>query len=181
MGSEMCIRDRFVAAMHQQASEHKGGDEDQGMLRALLTDKFKLAAHFENRTLPAYDLVVDSSGPKLQEVDGIRIMRLEPNGLISQGTPIDLLAVQLSWRVGRPIVDKTGLKGSYAFTLHWTPDADEISRMRAAGGPVTEPAADANAPSLFTALQEQLGLKLEPHTEPVHVLVIDHAETPSEN
>ena len=171
----------FVAAMHQQASEHKGGDEDQGMLRALLTDKFKLAAHFENRTLPAYDLVVDSSGPKLQEVDGIRIMRLEPNGLISQGTPIDLLAVQLSWRVGRPIVDKTGLKGSYAFTLHWTPDADEISRMRAAGGPVTEPAADANAPSLFTALQEQLGLKLEPHTEPVHVLVIDHAETPSEN
>ena len=164
----------FVAAMHKQMAEHNSGD-----LKALLADQFKLVVHSEERTLPAYDLVVDSGGPKLQPVDGIRVMHMEPGQLVSQGTPIDLLAAQLSSRLGRPIVDKTGLKASYAFNLRWTPDPSEQERMKAAGEPVPEAAAESNGPSLFTALQQQLGLKLEPHTEPVQVLVIDHAESPS--
>jgi uncharacterized protein (TIGR03435 family) len=166
-----------VAAMHKQMAEHNSGD-----LKALLADKFKLAVHSENRILPAYDLVVDSDSPKLQEVDGIRIMHMEPGQLISQGTPIDLFAVQLSLRLGRPVVDKTGLKGSYAFNLHWTPASDELERMKQGGEDQAVPqTADPNGPSLFIALQEQLGLKLEPQTEPVQVLVIDHAEVPAEN
>ncbi len=166
-----------VAAMHKQMAEHNSGD-----LKVLLADKFKLAVHSENRILPAYDLVVDSGHPKLQEVDGIRIMHMEPGQLISQGTPIDLFAVQLSMRLGRPVVDKTGLKGSYAFNLHWTPASDELERMKQGGEQQDVPqTADPNGPSLFTALQEQLGLKLEPQTEPVQVLVIDHAEVPAEN
>ena len=96
-----------VAAMHKQMAEHNSGD-----LKVLLADKFKLAVHSETRILPAFDLVVDSGVPKLQEVDGVRIMHMEPGQLISQGTPIDLFAVQLSMRLGRPVVDKTGLKGS---------------------------------------------------------------------
>jgi uncharacterized protein (TIGR03435 family) len=165
-----------VAAMHKQMAEHNGGD-----LKVLLADKFKLAVHSEDRILPAYDLVVDSGDPKLQEVDGIRIMHMEPGQLISQGTPIDLFAVQLSMRLGRPVVDKTGLKGSYAFNLHWTPGPDELQRLKQGGQEQAPQTPDLNGPSLFTALQEQLGLKLEPQNEPVQVLVIDHAETPSEN
>jgi uncharacterized protein (TIGR03435 family) len=163
-----------VAAMHKQMAERNSGN-----LKTLLADQFKLVVHSEQRTLPAYDLVVDSGGTKLQPVDGIRLMHMEPGQLISQGTPIDLLAAQLSSRLGRPIVDKTGLKASYAFNLHWTPDPSELERMKAGGEPLPEPAAGSNGPSLFTALQEQLGLKLEPNTEPVQVLVIDHAESPS--
>jgi len=163
-----------VAAMHKQMAEHNSGN-----LKALLADQFKLVVHSERQTLPAYDLVVGSGGPKLQAVDGIRILHTEPGQLISQGTPIDLFAVQLSMRLGRPIVDKTGLKGSYAFSLHWVPDPNEQEHMKAAGELVPESAAESNGPSLFTALEEQLGLKLEPHTEPVQVLVIDHAESPS--
>jgi uncharacterized protein (TIGR03435 family) len=166
-----------VAAMHKQMAEHNSGD-----LKVLLADKFKLAVHSENRILPAFDLVVDSGVPKLQEVDGVRIMHMEPGQLISQGTPIDLFAVQLSMRLGRPVVDKTGLKGSYAFNLHWTPAFDELERLKQGGEEQAVPqTADPNGPSLITALQEQLGLKLEPQTESVQVLVIDHAETPSEN
>jgi uncharacterized protein (TIGR03435 family) len=169
----------FVAAMHQQASEHKELG-DQGALMTLLADRFKLALHNENRTLLAYDLVVASGGPKLQEIEGIRTMHFGPGELSSQGTPMDLFAAQLSERLGRPVVDKTGLKGSYEFNLHWTPERSEQERMKAAGEPVPEVApADSNGPSLFTALGEQLGLKLEPHTEPVQVLVIDHAESPT--
>jgi bla regulator protein BlaR1 len=166
-----------VAAMHKQMAENNSGD-----LKVLLADKFKLAVHSENRVLPAYDLVVDSGDHKLQEVDGIRVMHMEPGHLISQGTPIDHFAAQLSLRLGRPIVDKTGLKASYAFNLHWTPASDELERLKQGGEEQAMPqTADPNGPSLFTALQEQLGLKLEPHTESVQMLVIDHAEVPSEN
>jgi bla regulator protein blaR1 len=166
-----------VAAMHKQMAENNSGD-----LKVLLADKFKLAVHSENRVLPAYDLVVDSGDHKLQEVDGIRVIHMEPGHLISQGTPIDHFAAQLSLRLGRPIVDKTGLKASYAFNLHWTPASDELERLKQGGEEQAMPqTADPNGPSLFTALQEQLGLKLEPHTESVQMLVIDHAEVPSEN
>jgi bla regulator protein blaR1 len=164
-----------VAAMHKQLGENNSGD-----LKALLADQFKLAVHFENRVLPAYDLVVDSGGPKLQQIDGIHFLHMEPGELTSQGTPIDLLATQLSLRLGRAVVDKTGLKGNYAFNLRWTPDSNELERLKQGNEehPAQSPV-DPNGPSLFTALQEQLGLKLEPRDERVPVMVIDHAESPS--
>jgi bla regulator protein BlaR1 len=166
----------------QQISEHKGG-EDQGMLRSILTDQFKLVVHSEAQKLPAYDLIVDPSGSKLQASDGQqRMFRLGPGELSSSGAPLELLVAQLSARLGKPVVDKTGLKGIYAFNLHWTPDLSEGERLKQSGEPVfPEPPADSNGPSLMTALQEQLGLKLEPHTEAVQVLVIDHAEEPASN
>jgi uncharacterized protein (TIGR03435 family) len=93
------------------------------------------------------------------------------------------LADQLSIRLGRTVVDKTGLTGNYTFTLRWTPDASEEARLSRAGMP-SPPAAssqEVSGPPLLTAVQEQLGLKLEPHTDATQVLIIDHAETPSEN
>jgi len=164
----------------QQMSAHKGG-EDQGMLRSILMDQFKLAVHSEARNLSAYDLVVDISGPKLQASGSEqRMFHLGRGELTSTGAPLELLAAQLSARLGRPVVDKTGLKENYAFNLHWTPNKTEDEHLEQSGEPFApEPAADANGPSLTNALQEQLGLKLQPNTEPVQILVIDHAELPS--
>ena len=156
---------------------------DQGMLQALLRDHFRLALHPETRNLPVYDLVVDKNGSKLQESKGPRMMHMEKGQLVSQGTHLAFLADQLSIRLGRTVVDKTGLTGNYTFTLRWTPDASEEARLSRAGMP-SPPAAssqEVSGPPLLTAVQEQLGLKLEPHTDATQVLIIDHAETPSEN
>jgi bla regulator protein blaR1 len=180
----------FVAAVHQPISDHKNFD-DQAMLKSLLASEFKLATHSEARTVAAYDLVIDENGTKLQASGNeTRMMQLGRGELTSSGAPLEILAAQLSSRLGRPVVDKTGLKGSYAFTLHWTPDPSEDERLKQAGEPVAfgqrwsvspEPPTDSDGPSLMTALQEQLGLKLNPQTEPVQIFVIDHAEQPSEN
>lgn len=172
----------YVAAMRQQTSNRKNFD-DQAVLKSLLASQFKLAAHFEARTLPAYDLVVDENGAKLQPSGSEpRMMRFGRGELASSGSPLELLAEQLSARLGRPVVDKTGLKGIYTFNLHWTPDSSEDERLQASGEPLApEPPADPNAPSLTTALEQQLGLKLQPNTERVQVLVIDHAEMPVES
>ncbi len=172
----------FVAAMHQQISDHKNFD-DQAILKALLTSEFKLATHSEARTVAVYDLVTDENGMKLQASGNEpRMMHLGPGELTSSGAPLELLAAQLSARLGRPVVDKTGLKGNYAFNLHWAPDPSEDERLKQSGELVALGApTDSNAPSLITALQEQLGLKLQPQTEPVQVFVVEHAEQPSEN
>jgi uncharacterized protein (TIGR03435 family) len=89
----------------------------------------------------------------------------------------------LSMRLGRTIADKTGLKGNYAFTLRWAETPASMLKEREERPPGAESASppDASGPSLFTALQEQLGLKLESQKGPVEVLVIDHVEKPSEN
>jgi uncharacterized protein (TIGR03435 family) len=94
---------------------------------------------------------------------------------------MDMLANALSRFSGRPVVNKTGLTGRYDFTLKWTPDDAE---MVGTGGP--RPGSDAPPPdpsgsSLFTAVQEQLGLKLDPQKAPMDVLLIQHVEHPSEN
>ena len=87
----------------------------------------------------------------------------------------------LSPQAGRTILDKTGLTGSYDYTLNWTPDFLPPPGGAEGGPPSGESAPDTNAPSLFTALQEQLGLKLESEKGPVDVIVIDHIEAPSAN
>jgi len=175
------VDNSFLADMHNHIHQ-AGGDVHGAMFKSLLADQFKLALHPETRNLPAYELVVDSNGSKLQESTGVHTMKVDRGGLSSQGIPIDLLAQQLSLRLGRPVVDRTGLMGHYAFDLHWTPDPSEDERMRASdwqgsGSSGTVP----SGPPLLEAIQQQLGLKLVPVTEPVQVFVIDHAEQPSGN
>ena len=103
--------------------------------------------------------------------------------MTGQGLPLSALARLLTDQLGRTVVDKTGLPGNYDFALQWTPDESQGASFR---GPDTvpqgsAPSADPSGPSLFTALQEQLGLKLESQKGPVEIYVIDHAEKPSEN
>jgi uncharacterized protein (TIGR03435 family) len=138
------------------------------MVEALLGERYGLKLHRETRTLPAYDLIVAKGGAKLQpsQANGksIGTGRAHFNG---EGLTTTTIAEQLSQITGRIVVDKTGLTGRYDLKLLWTPD--------------DAPATDSSAPSLFTALQEQLGLRLESAKESVPVLVIDHIDLPTAN
>ncbi|HYM05926.1 MAG TPA: M56 family metallopeptidase [Terriglobales bacterium] len=172
-----------VEEMHKLSDDQRNLVNQQ-MLQQFLTDYFKVTLHQESRDLPVYELLIAEGGPKLQKVDKHGFMHMGVGEVSSQGTPLTLLTAQLSQRLGRTVVDKTGLDGDYAFNLHWIPDAEEQARIRAAGLPpalmkAEQPAA--SGPPLLTALEEQLGLKLQPQTERVQVLVIDHAEQPSQD
>jgi uncharacterized protein (TIGR03435 family) len=142
------------------------------MLQSLLAERFKLALHRETKELPVYALTVAKGGPKFKPSDtasGITSNSNRTQWHVTAKGSMASFAEFLTGEAGRPVLDKTGLPGSYELTLDWAPD--------------TAPAAnDAALPSLFTALQEQLGLKLESTKAPVETLVVDHADrTPTEN
>jgi len=163
-----------------------GPEGDQRALQSLLSNYFKLSVHSEAKNVPVYELLLDGDSSKLQESaqpGSRRSMRLGRGELTSEGAPLSFLVEQLSLRLGRTVVDKTGLKGNYNFNLHWTPDAAEDARLEADGlpGGVPSEASRAAGASLFTAIQDQLGLKLEPRADTVTMLVIDHVEKPAEN
>jgi uncharacterized protein (TIGR03435 family) len=161
-------------------------DQERMMLRMLLADRFKLVAHYETQDRPVYNLVVARAdgrlGPQLRALDitdcetakpknptdppvcavrmrgGSSTLTMSSGGIRMQSFADSPIA---SASAGRPIVDKTGLSGFYAFTLEFSGGTDGVS--------------------IFTALQEQLGLKLEPARAPLDVVVIDHIERPTEN
>jgi uncharacterized protein (TIGR03435 family) len=215
-----------------KAEENVAPDQFPELIKSLLVDRFKLAAHTENRDFQVFALVLARNDGKLGP--GLRpastecaaiiaargrgagpgrpggpggpgaggpggpggpgaagrgpiappepgqpmpcgMMRFGPGNLVSGGTPIEAVATNLTPWVNRIVVDKTGLTGPYEFDLKWTP---EQLPQGGPGGPPGAPPIDPNGPSIFTAVQEQLGLKLESTKAPVDVLVIDHVEQP---
>ena len=178
--------------------------ERKRMLQAFLADRFKLTLHRETKELPVYELVVAADGSKLQEAkpgdtypNGIKgvggralgaggIWLPEAGHIVGQAVAIPPLVEVLSERLGdRIVVDKTGLAGKYDFTLTWMPDTRPTRNPTGTEGgqqaPANPPTPESSGPAIFTAIQEQLGLKLELRTEPTEILVIDDAEKPSEN
>jgi bla regulator protein blaR1 len=155
------------------------GDESRNTtkrLATLLIDRFQLVYHRETREQPVYALVIAKGGPKFQESTETRGGIGSGNASITgHGVGIGLLALNLSNLLGRRVVDKTGLTAKYDFELKWAPDPAQPD-AGAFGGPP-----DPNGPSLFTALPEQLGLRLESERGPVEMLLIDRAEKPSAN
>lgn len=154
--------------------------QKQKMLQALLANRFQLKVHEESRELPIYSLVLAKDGPKFQpsQINGTTIDGR--NGEIKvkgSDDTVGLLADELARPLGRPVINDTGLHGRYELTLKWTPD-DPASAGPGAHGPSD---ADPSLPSIFTALEEQLGLKLVARKGPVPVLVVDRAEMPSQN
>jgi uncharacterized protein (TIGR03435 family) len=148
--------------------------QSRNMFQSLLADRFQLKLRHETQKAPVYALVVGKNGPKFKEAapdatGGSRTTGgAKGNHMdVKRGT-MDGLADQLAFTAGRPVINKTGLTGFYAFTLDWFP-ADRIAP------------ADLDVPSMFAAVQEQLGLKLEPAKAPVAKLVIESAERPKEN
>lgn len=186
-----------------------GPEQMRLMLRALLADRFKLVARTETREMPIYSLVVarpdGKPGPKLSaakvdceaRVNAARRgggppvfpepgqpmecgFMMAPGNMNVGGMPMQELAKALSPFVGRIVVDKTGLNGRYDFQMTYAPEGRGFGPGPGPG--VAEPTpVDPNSPSLFTALQEQLGLKLESDRGPVDVVVIDRVEQPTED
>ncbi len=143
-------------------------------LRSLLADRFLLTFHQETREQSLFALVVAKRGPKLQEsTESTSFIRRTGRGSIKgQAVVLRLLVLNLENELGQPVIDKTGLTGKYTFELKW-----DGSLPSAAQSSVDAP----DGSSIFTALEEQLGLRLESQKGPVKVLVVDGAERPSEN
>jgi uncharacterized protein (TIGR03435 family) len=151
------------------------------MLQTLLEDRFKVKVHRDTKQDTAYDLVVAKNGPKLQKSAGsddqrpfVGVGRDCPCDLTKPATAMfmkgtrsstALFAERLEGTLGHPVRDKTGLAGEFDFAVHYAADDAQPD----------------SGPSIFTAIQEQLGLRLEASKGPVEVLVVDHAEKPSEN
>jgi uncharacterized protein (TIGR03435 family) len=150
-------------------------DEDRSlMLRALLEDRLKLTVHRESKDLPGYALTVAKSGFKLKpaepgssdtSINGGRIRTLT-----AKRTSMDYLAGLIARSLGEPVVDRTGMQGVYDFELRWNTDDQNATGL------------DADVPSIFTALQETLGLRLQSQKVPGEIIVVDHVErAPTEN
>jgi uncharacterized protein (TIGR03435 family) len=152
------------------------------MLQAVLADRFRLAAHMGTKEAPVYNLVVAGGGSKLHVSDpadsypnGIKMpdgslhgaVLVERGHIVARQATISSLLFMLTDFSGRPVIDRTGLTGKYDFNLQWTP-----------GDPAST---DDSGPGLFTALEEQLGLRLEPAKGSVQAVFIDHIEPPTEN
>jgi uncharacterized protein (TIGR03435 family) len=132
------------------------------MVQALLAERFRLALHRETRQLPIYVLVVGKNGPKIHAVeDGQERTRGTSGHFEATKITMQRFADLAANFLGREVVNETGLRGVFDFTLEWSPDE-------------MKPGLESSGASLFTALQEQLGLKLEARKGPVEVLVVDH-------
>jgi bla regulator protein blaR1 len=149
-------------------------------VQALLADRFQLIIHRETKLIPGYALVVAKSGFKLKKTadDGHADFSSNRGKLTAHQISMELLARNLSGNLSSPVVDMTGIKGGFDLTLEWTPD--EVQSPAKPGGEAAEPEPSAG-PSIFTALQEQLGLRLETQKAPVEMIVIDRIEKPAAN
>lgn len=163
------------------------GAQRRQMLQKLLIERFQLKVHSETKTGPTYDLVVDKSGSKLKPTTAVDPpsseerqahpekytkgrMMMGPGSFEGTGVEVRGLASQLSNTLGKPVHDATGLTGAYDITLHFRPEEN--------GTPAGE---NTDAPSVFTAVQDQLGLKLVPSKGPIEKLVVDSAQKPEAN
>ena len=183
-----------------------GGTPEQGLvaLQALLADRFSLVIRKDKRELPVYVLVVARSdgrlGPQLvrspvdcaaMQAEASRTGVIPPNArqlcqvegrvgsITIGGAPLTELATMLSTRMQRTVLDRTGLTGAWNVALTYTPEPSQIAAGALAPG--AQPTFDPNGPSIFTAVQEQLGLKLDATRAPVDVLVVERAEFAREN
>jgi bla regulator protein blaR1 len=152
-------------------------------LKSLLADRFQLALHSETKEQAVYVLVVNKGGPKLKESTEPRsLIRMMGRGTIKgQAVALGMLVLNLSNELGRRVIDRTGLSGKYDFELKWDSGQDSAAQIRSTQTTELALPADIDVPSIFTALQEQLGLRLESGKGPVEVLVVDRAERPSKN
>lgn len=175
-------------------------DQQRAMLQVVLRERCGLRAHLESKEIPVYALVVVKGGSRMRELkanDPVPGPTTGPNGEIahedaiftsrgqlrSEGVNLGALAFALSGaHLGRPVIDRTGLKGSYVFTLQWEPDQDSDPSSTSAGVQSGAPSSlESSRLPIFTAIQQQLGLRLDPMKAPMNGLQIDQMERPSDN
>jgi uncharacterized protein (TIGR03435 family) len=175
-----------------KAAGNPSFDAMLAMFQTLFEDRLQLKFHHETKELPVYTLVVSKPG-KLRESDGVCDQQDQPAAapcrfmilrghLGSHKATASQLVDALSRVTDQVVLDKSNLAGTYDINLNYTPDEDQFQAFTGGTSLPPPPSIDPNGPSLFTALQEQLGLKLESGKGPVGmILVIDHIERPSEN
>ncbi len=176
-------------------------DEIKLMLQSLLAERFQLVMWRDTKEMPVYALVVDKNGPKFKAASESdpniidlsqrpdlkggarpRFTIIRRGRLTAQGTNMAMVTSQLSDFLGRTVVDKTALTGTYDLKLEWVPDENQVAMFQTMSVPEGFGAPrDWQGPSLFAALQEQLGLKLESQKGPVEIFTIERIERPSEN
>lgn len=174
-------------------------DQRREMVRKLLEDRFGLKFHEETKELPVYALTVAKGGPKMHEAKpgdtyaagfkgpdgkgGAGMMRFDGKQLTAQGVPMSNLTQFLSRQTERTVIDKTGLSGKYDFTLDLPPRQGPMAGPKPSegDGAGADGASEDTGPSIFTLVQDQLGLKLESTKAPLPIVVIDHVEQPTEN
>ena len=154
------------------------------MLQKLLADRFQLAFHRDKKRLTVYALTVGKNGPKLTRSEAtspIPNLPFRPGNLPASNATMEEFAGVMQAHLDRPVVDQTGLQGRFDFQLQWTPDETQSDSLRGPGPAPKPPELVETQPDLFTAIQQQLGLKLESTRVQTDVLVIDKVEKPSEN
>lgn len=162
--------DDGLAAELEKLPKEQRWEKRQLMLQAILADRFKMRFHFESRERPIYSLQIAKGGIKFKEIadkDAGHGSSWGRDNIEVRGGTTQNLAFSLSDTLGRLVRDDTGLKGNYYMQLKWTPEERQNEGE--------------TGPTIFTALREQLGLKLVPARGPVQTFVIDHVEKPSEN
>jgi uncharacterized protein (TIGR03435 family) len=176
-----------------KAEENASQAQVNEMLQTLLADRFQLKFHKETRELPIYELSVAKSGLRIQDtrpdgpgVTGPRGEVVGRGGVIigrgqiaGSGMTMAQLSTMLANTLGRTVIDKTGLTGNYDIKLAWTPEPGQGGLLGGAPPPPAPVDPDATAPSIFTGIQEQLGLKIDSGKGPVEVYVIDRVEKPT--
>jgi uncharacterized protein (TIGR03435 family) len=161
------------------SNEVRGSIQRQ-RFQALLAQRFNFKWHFETKEMPVYNLVLSKNGSKLKSTPSDAVIKgsMSSNGnrgkqvIEAKGVAMNIVAASLGQSIGRTVIDKTGLTGIYDFTLNYTSDNNDATASSDDS---------ASGPTIFTALEEQLGLKLEAAKGPVQVLVVDSIEKPSDN
>jgi len=171
----------FFDVVGKAADPNATPDQIRLMLQTLLVERFKLLVHRENRDVPGYALVVSKRGSKLKAAKENEVIGASLNGYVRtfQKLPVAALVNFLSNSTRQPVIDNTGLKGLFDFSVDLTHPENDSLQINAAGATPANPG-DAFA-RLSAAVEDQLGLRLEPRKVPVENLIIDHAERSSEN
>lgn len=183
-GPEWFSTEKFDVVVQPNLPGRPSTAQMRSIVQKLIADRFTLTFHHAQRELPVYRIVIAKGGPKLPattkeglETNTAAVAFREGTMTVRNATlPEFASLLQRYVRLDRPVVDHTGIAGKHDFNLHWTPDFSQFD-----GKSPWSVKSDENAPSFYTAIQEQLGLKLEAAKEPADVLVIDHADRPSQD
>lgn len=169
--------DRFVIEANSDDSRPHSAAETREMLQNMLAERFALHTHHEMREGTAYVLTVGKSGPKLKQSQTQSTnVRVSANSIVLEGAPLSRLAQLLSGILERPVIDRTGLQGTYDASLLWS----DTQLINSAAGVTVPKNADLDR-SIFSAIQDQLGLSLVSRRAPIDTLVIDSMAPPSAN
>ncbi|HKD07507.1 MAG TPA: TIGR03435 family protein [Bryobacteraceae bacterium] len=185
--------DRFDIVAKPEHEVQRNSDEGRALLRAmvqsLLADRFHLQVHTESKEMQVYALIVAKNGSKLVESDpeskgpslGFTGNRGGRSSVTASKVSMKMFAEALSNQLGRTVIDQTGLNSSYTFKMEYTPDLEMGPTKPGLEAEKVDTTSLPDGPTIFTALTEQLGLKLDSQKGPVEVVVIDHAEKPTDN